>query len=258
MSSGSKYCISNCEWKLDHFNPFGARPGHLELLLQKPEMSFVLLTDYELLHSFFKIFIGAQLLYNVVQVSTTHLRPSESVLGIHLWKWKCQSLQSCPTLCNPMDCSPPGSPVHGILSGSILEWVAIPFSRGSAWHRDGTRVSCIAGRFFTIWAPRETQIYIYPCCCCCCCFSFRSISRDRDAPRDCHTEWGKSEREEQISWINVFVESRKWGRRTYLHSRHRDRQTELLHSLLQIYTDKLFGNAFAMREQKVKKKFFSF
>ena len=103
-----------------------------------------------------------------------------------------------------MDCSPPGSPVHGILSGSILEWVAIPFSRGSAWHRDGTRVSCIAGRFFTIWAPRETQIYIYPCCCCCC-FSFRSISRDRDAPRDCHTEWGKSEREEQISWINTYL-----------------------------------------------------
>ena len=113
---------------------------------------------------------------------------------------------SCPTLCNAMDCSPPGSSVHGILSGSILEWVAIPFSRGSAWHRDRTRVSCIAGRFFTIWVTRETQIYIYiyiPCCCCC--FSFRSIFRDRDAPRDCHAEWGKSEREEQISWINTYL-----------------------------------------------------
>ena len=40
--------------------------------------------------------------------------------------------QSCPTLCNPMDCSPPGSSVHGILQARILEWVAIPFSRGSS------------------------------------------------------------------------------------------------------------------------------
>ena len=39
-------------------------------------------------------------------------------------------VQSCPTLCNSMDCSPPGSPVHGILQARILEWVAIPFSRG--------------------------------------------------------------------------------------------------------------------------------
>ena len=64
-------------------------------------------------------------------------------------------------LCDPMDCSPPGSPVHGILQARILEWVTIPFSRGSSWPRDQTWVSCIAGRFFTIWATREAQpIYI--------------------------------------------------------------------------------------------------
>ena len=40
--------------------------------------------------------------------------------------------QLCPNLCNPMDCSPPGSTVHGILQAGILEWVAIPFSRGSS------------------------------------------------------------------------------------------------------------------------------
>ena len=40
--------------------------------------------------------------------------------------------QSCPTLCNPMDCSLPGSPVYGILQARILEWVAIPFPRGSS------------------------------------------------------------------------------------------------------------------------------
>ena len=41
-------------------------------------------------------------------------------------------LQSCPTLCNPLDCSPPGSSVHGILQARILEWVSMPFSRGSS------------------------------------------------------------------------------------------------------------------------------
>ena len=68
-----------------------------------------------------------------------------------------KSLQSCLTLCKPMDCSPPGSSVHGILQARILEWVAIPFSRGSSWPRDWTQVSCIAGGFFTVWATRETH-----------------------------------------------------------------------------------------------------
>ena len=58
-------------------------------------------------------------------------------------------------LCNPMDGSPPGSSVHGIFQARILEWVAIPFSRGSSQARDQTHVSCAAGRFFTIWATRE-------------------------------------------------------------------------------------------------------
>ena len=57
--------------------------------------------------------------------------------------------RSCPTLCDPVDCSPPGSSVHGILQARILEWVAISFSRGSSRPRDRTQVSCIAGRFFT-------------------------------------------------------------------------------------------------------------
>ena len=54
-----------------------------------------------------------------------------------------------------MDCSLPGSSVRGILQARILEWVAIPFSRGSTLPWDWTQVSCIAGRFFTIWAIRE-------------------------------------------------------------------------------------------------------
>ena len=60
--------------------------------------------------------------------------------------------QSCPTLCDPMDCGPPGSSAHGILQARILEWIAMPSSRGFSQHRDRTQDSCIAGRFFTIWA----------------------------------------------------------------------------------------------------------
>ena len=57
-----------------------------------------------------------------------------------------------------MDGSLPGSSVHGILQARILGWVAIPFSRRSSGPRDWTWVSCIAGRFFTIWATREAII----------------------------------------------------------------------------------------------------
>ena len=63
--------------------------------------------------------------------------------------------QWCPTCCDPMNCSPQGSPVLGTFQARILEWVAIPFSRVSSRTRDQTQVSCIVGRFFTIWATRE-------------------------------------------------------------------------------------------------------
>ena len=64
--------------------------------------------------------------------------------------------QSCPALYDPMDCSLPGSSLSmGILQARILEWVAIPFSRGFSRPTDQTQISCIAGRFFTIWAMRE-------------------------------------------------------------------------------------------------------
>ena len=109
----------------------------------------------------------------------------------------CLVAKSYPTLCNPIDCSLPGSSVHGDSPGKntavdchallqgifptqrskpglphcrqilyhlghkrsprILEWVAYPFSSGSSWPRNRTRVSCIAGRFFTSWATREAS-----------------------------------------------------------------------------------------------------
>ena len=58
--------------------------------------------------------------------------------------------QFCPTLCDHMDCSLPGSSVRGILQARILEWVAISFSRGSSQPRNRVCISCIAGEFFTI------------------------------------------------------------------------------------------------------------
>ena len=67
-----------------------------------------------------------------------------------------KSRQSCPALCHPMDCSLPGSSVHGILQTRILEWVAILFSRGSSRSRDRTHISCsscITGGFFTTEPP---------------------------------------------------------------------------------------------------------
>ena len=71
-----------------------------------------------------------------------------------------QLLQSCPTLCNLMDCGPPGSSAHGILQGRILEWVAISSSRGSSQPRDQTCVSCgfcTSGQPFITEPPGEAQ-----------------------------------------------------------------------------------------------------
>ena len=67
------------------------------------------------------------------------------------WKVKAEVAQLCLTLCDPVDYT-----VHGILQARILEWVAVPFSRGSSQPRDRTQVSHIAGRFFTSWATRES------------------------------------------------------------------------------------------------------
>ena len=64
--------------------------------------------------------------------------------------------------CNPVDCSTPGSSVHGIFQARTLEWVAISSPRGSSQPRDQTQVSCTAGKFFTIWATKETPFGTQP------------------------------------------------------------------------------------------------
>ena len=66
----------------------------------------------------------------------------------------------CPILCDPMDCSPPGSYLHGILLARVLEWVAISFSRGSYRPRDPTRVSRIPDRHFNLWARELAHLIL--------------------------------------------------------------------------------------------------
>ena len=99
--------------------------------------------------------------------------------------------QPCPTLCGPVACSQPGSSVYGILQARILEWVAIPFSKGSSSLRDQIQVSCIAGRSLPS-EPLRKPIYvcIYTHICVCICLFVCSIAqscRTLCDPMDCST-----------------------------------------------------------------------
>ena len=115
---------------------------------------------------FFLIFIISFLIGNpclVLQCSENGkfiLRAKCSFLTQHVHEVCAKSFQSCPTFCDPMDCSPPGSSVHGILQARILEWVAMPSARGSSRPRDLTLVSYIsytAGGFFTTSVTGEAH-----------------------------------------------------------------------------------------------------
>ena len=116
-------------------------------------------------------------------VSNFHLTPNLQLLlsWSHIWVlWKggganteitvpgtcvvlccvvlCVLVQLCLTLCDPMDCSLPGSSVHEIFQARILEWGAIPFSRGSSPPRDRIRVSCIGRQILNHWATWEALL----------------------------------------------------------------------------------------------------
>ena len=80
--------------------------------------------------------------------------PSEPPGKPLTWVWVSEVAQSCPTLCDPMDCSLTSSSVHEIFQARVLEWVAISFSRRSSQPKYRTQVSCFVGRRFTIWATR--------------------------------------------------------------------------------------------------------
>ena len=87
-------------------------------------------------------------------LSSLHILEIQPLIMCIKVKVKCLLL-SHVWLGKPMNCSLPGSSVHGILQAKILKWLAIPFSRGSSRPRDWTQFSCIAGRFFTAWDTRK-------------------------------------------------------------------------------------------------------
>ena len=95
------------------------------------------------------------ILYNRKRTLTTYNRITQNSLSL---------TQLCPTLCNPVDCSPPGSSVHEILQARILEWVAVPSSKVSSQSRNWTCVSyvspALAGRFFTTSASWKPQNHV--------------------------------------------------------------------------------------------------
>ena len=114
----------------------------------------------------FRLYYKATVLYwhkdrNIDQWKKTESLEINPYTYVHRTFDKSDVAQSCPTLCDPMDCSPPGSSIHGILQARILEWVAISFSRGTSQPRDRTWVSCIGGRRFTLWATEEAVNLLY-------------------------------------------------------------------------------------------------
>ena len=102
-------------------------------------------------------------------MDSTLLEARDGVFFYHLFSEQsmmydscvCPVTQLCPTVCDPIDCSLPGSSVHGILQARILEWVAISFSRGSSQPRDITSISCLVGRFFTTEPPEKPIWHIW-------------------------------------------------------------------------------------------------
>ena len=96
-----------------------------------------------------------------------HLQHFKSAMNSVPFKGKCMCVHVCVCyllsrvwLCNPTDYNLSGFSVHGILQARILEWIAIPFSRGTSQPRGRTLVSCIAGRFFTVWATGKSFMFI--------------------------------------------------------------------------------------------------
>ena len=75
----------------------------------------------------------------------------------------CLVTKSSWTLCNPMDCSPPGSSVHGIFQARILEWLPFPSPEDLPWPRDRTQVSCLAGRLFITEPLRKATLFLSWC-----------------------------------------------------------------------------------------------
>ena len=106
-----------------------------------------------MLNCFWIIFIFSSLLLSYLRSGPEYPLRAKSLLTLVLRR--VILAKSCPTLCNPMDCSPPGSSVHGIFQARILEWVAIPFFRISSLPRDRTCISYMQACSFSLGPPRS-------------------------------------------------------------------------------------------------------
>ena len=104
---------------------------------------FTMTLNDELTYIYIYIYIYSNETNYFLFVSITP-SPFDNVFKWHSCVCKCSVTQSCPILCDPMDCSPPGSSVHGIFQARTLEWVAISYSRGYSQLRDRTCVSCVS------------------------------------------------------------------------------------------------------------------
>ena len=93
-------------------------------------------------------------------------RPPPTLVILHCC---CLDSHLCLTLWDPMGCSPPGSSVHGSSQARTLEWVAISFSRGSSWPKDGAHISCLGRCVLYRWATREAHLAVYHVICWCSC-----------------------------------------------------------------------------------------
>ena len=120
-------------------------------------------------------------------------------------KWS-EVAQSCPTLCDPMDCNLPGSSIHRIFQAIALEWIAISFASGSSRPRDRTQVSRIVDRRFTVWATREQWVAI----------PFSSFSQPRDQTQVSHivgsffTIWATREAQ-LLTWLHQNDQNEHWA-----------------------------------------------
>ena len=120
-------------------------------------IQFTVLTWFAIFIYFYKLYLSPRLLFSCILLAKQGFPlwgKKIEANKANMWK-KCESVSlSCVQLWDPMECSPPGCSVHGILQARMLYRVVIPLSQGSSWSRDRTQVSCIAGRFFT-GVPRE-------------------------------------------------------------------------------------------------------
>ena len=96
--------------------------------------------------------------HQLLELTQTHIhRVSDAIQPSHPYLSETEVAQLCLTLCDPMDCSLPGSFVCGIFQVIVLDWIAISFCRGSSQPRDWTQVSHVVDRHFTVWATREVR-----------------------------------------------------------------------------------------------------